>query len=172
MAFLVACGGLDDSSDGSSNGSGGSGDGKANSAPGGGTQKSKSGGVIPELKDGAFQKGAISLEITGDKRATPSLEGGGFAQSGLLVLTYGNGNNDAGAFLTFVDEKSDDEGGMAITTKGLATAGAWGKECDVTVSVQGDKVSGDFQCSKIDAVVPGEAKAFKITVKGKFTAER
>ncbi|MBA4181246.1 MAG: hypothetical protein C0506_11710 [Anaerolinea sp.] len=170
FAFLVACGGSGDSSDDASNGSDTTGPGKPGSASGSGSQKSKKSGTIPDIKDGAFQKGTIRVEITGDKRSTVNLDGNGYAQSGALLLTYAS--NEAGAFLTFVPEKSDDEGGFAITTKELATAGTWGKECDMTVDAQGEKVSGEFECNKIDAVVPGEAKTYRINLKVKFSAER
>lgn len=170
LAFLVACGGSDDSSDDASNGSDNTGPGRPRTASGSGSQKTKKSETISDLKDGAFQKGTIRVEITGDKRTTINLDGNGFAQSGNLLLTYGN--TESSAFLSFVPEKSDDEGGFAITMKDLATAGSWGPECDLTIDAKGDKVSGEFECDKLDAVVPGEAKTYRINLKVKFSAER
>lgn len=168
--LAASCGGSSDSSDDSSNSSGNSGDGKSSSASGPGSQKGKKEGVVSGVKDGAFEKGSVTVEISGDKRANMTFEGGGYAQSGFVLLNFGN--NDGSVLLTFVPDKSEDEGGMAVTLKDVATAGSWGDDCHATVNVQDARLSGEFQCDKIDAVVPGEAKTYRIKLKGKFSAER
>lgn len=169
LALGVACGGSGDDSDDPSNGSDEKNGGKASSPLGGGAKKSKN-GTLPEIKDNSFDKGSIRIDVTGDKRFTVAIDGTGEASGGILLLIYGSA--EAASYLTFVSEASDEEGGFALTTKEMATAGAWGKDCDVTIDVKVDRVSGEFECKDIDAVDSKVAKVYKVTLKGKFSAGR
>ncbi len=163
LALGAACGGSDDSGDDD--------DASADSGSSGNTpNKSKKSVTVPKISDGAYGSGKIHIEITGDKKQTVDLEGGGFASGGALVLTYGD--TEVSSFLSFSSNKGDEAGGMVITTKQVATAGAWGEECDFTFSESGDSVSGEFTCEKIEALEVGSAKSHRITVKAKFSLKR
>jgi hypothetical protein len=172
LALVSACGGSsDDDSDGPTQRATGTSDGA-----GGATSAATSGGGgggendIPVIKDGAFQSGRVHIEISGDRDATFDLDGNGIAAGGYALFSYGN--SDASIQVALQAGADEEPGGLSITTADLATAGAWGEDCAVSVEESGSEVKGQFSCDDLDAIATGSTASLHLRVRGTFSAKR
>jgi hypothetical protein len=164
LAVLAACGGSDDASDDS---------GGASSSPAAkddATRSSNSAAKIPAIKDGNFVDGTIHAEVSGGKDFKLDAKGNGIATGGFALLTYSN--SEGTVILSFQADSKEEPGGVAVTTAELATAGAWGADCTVTVDDAAKELKGEFNCKEIEAVDPKAVKTYKVRVKGTFSASR
>lgn len=170
LALLSACGGGDDDD------SGGDSDDSSDQASspttsGGGSSRSSNGDVdIPAIKDGAFANGEVHVEVSGDKDLKLDLKGNGIATGGYALLTFAN--DEATVILAFQADVKDEPGGLSVTHPALATAGAWGDGCTVTIDEGANEVKGEFECRDLDAVQPGTVNAYEVRVSGNFSVTR
>jgi hypothetical protein len=172
VALLGACGGSsdDDPGDGTQPASQATRGGAATSAATSGDGDGGGGTDIPAIKDGNFSSGHVHVEISGDKDVTVDADGGGIASGGFALFTYTNG--EASVQFAFQAGSEDDPGAVVITTSEVATAGEWGKDCEVDVDQSGTEVTGEFSCGKLDAIAPGSTDTYTVRVRGTFSAKR
>ncbi|MCL4240435.1 MAG: hypothetical protein KJ048_03705 [Dehalococcoidia bacterium] len=169
LALLGACGGGDD--DDSGGDSGDSSDQSSSPTTTSGDSRSSNGDVdIPEIKDGAFADGEVHVEVSGDKDFKFDLKGNGIATGGYTLLTFGS--DEASVILAFQAGSKDEAGGLSITHTKLATAGAWGTDCTVTIDEGADEVKGEFGCKDLEGIEPGSVKTYKVRVSGNFSVTR
>ncbi len=162
LPVVLACGGGDDDDDDSGLPGGGSG----SSQP---TTGSSSDAKIPKINDGNYSKAKVHVEITGDRKQTVDLDGGGIATGGFGLFTYAG--SDATIQISLSGTAGEVPGGIFVTTKEVVTGGEWGKQCKVSIDQSGGKVKGEYSCDKLDAVDPGATKTYKVNLKGTFSAE-
>ncbi len=157
--IAAACGGDDDDDDDG-------GDDSDSSSSSSSQNRSKG---VPNLKvtDGGLT-GSITVDITGDRKEKLEMDGAGVAQSGAAYVSFAKDT----ASLQLVLSSGNEPGGMALNSKEVSTAGAWGEGCDININDSASELKGDFTCKNIDAVTAGSLKAFKINVTGKFSLKR
>ena len=172
LALFVACGGSGDDADDSSDRANDKSSDKTNNS--GSTSGSKSNSkkkvTIPDFKEGEYSSGKATIEVTGDKRQTISLDGAGVFLNGILLLNYNSG--DQSLLITLTKAKGEEPGGLFLTTKEISSGGAWGEACEFNAETSGDKITGDFLCDNIEAIDLKAVKTYKVTLKGKFSAGR
>lgn len=170
LALLGACGGGDDddSDDGGDDSAGASSTPTTTSDD---ADRSSNGDAdIPAIKDGAFADGEVHVEVSGDKDFKFDVKGNGIATGGYTLLTFGN--DEASVILAFQADSKDEAGGLSITHTKLATAGAWGTDCTVTIDEGANEVKGEFECKDLDAVQPGTVSTYEVRVSGNFSVTR
>lgn len=169
LLLTAACGGGDDDDDSGKDDSGGGG--TSSSSPSSGSGDSKTKNIdIPKIKDGAFQTAKANIVLSGDRDLKLDSQGNGLATGGFALLSFSA--SDATFQLAFQSDSPTEPGGVTVSAKDLATAGAWGKDCSVKATDDGKTLKGEFECKSLDAVQPGSVKALKVTIKGTFSAER
>lgn len=167
VLILSACGGDDDDSDAGDNGSSSS---SSSPAASGGNGSSKNSVSIPAIKDGSFGNAKLHIEVSGGKDTTLDLQGSGLGTNGLTLLGFST--SDGSAQVTLQGDSKSEQGGLALTTKGIATGGGWGSDCSVKVDDGAKELKGEFDCKQVDGVEPGGTKTYKVRLKGTFSATR
>lgn len=166
LLVFSACGGDDDddssSADSSSTSPAGSTNGSGNS--------SKNAVNIPKIKDGSFGGAKLHVEISGGKDMKLDLEGSGLGTNGLTLLGFST--TEASAQITLQGDSNSEQGGLAVTAKGIATGGGWGSDCSVKVDDGDKELKGEFECKQVDGVEPGGTKTYRVHLKGTFSATR
>jgi len=171
LALLGACGGGGDDDDSGGDSDDSSDQASSPTTSGGGSSRSSNGDVdIPAIKDGAFADGEVHVEVSGDKDFKFDVKGNGIATGGYTLLTFGN--DEASVILAFQAGSKDEAGGLSITHTKLATAGAWGTDCTVTIDEGANEVKGEFSCKDIEGIEPGSANTFEVSIKGDFSVSR
>jgi hypothetical protein len=165
MLLVAACGGGDDDDGGS-----GDDDDDDSGAESSGSSRDAKDLDFPEFKAGNYTGGKVHLQVSGDEDQTFDVDGNGIGTDGFANLAYLTGN--ASIVLTFINDKSDGPGAVSITTDKFATAGEWGKDCDVSVKQSSGGIEGDFECKGIDGLKTGTVKGLKLNLKGTFTATK
>lgn len=168
LALVVACGGSGDDADDSSDRANGKGSNSGSTS--GSKSDSRKKVTIPDFKEGEYSSGKATVEVTGDKRQTISLDGAGVFLNGILLLNYTSA--DQLLTITLTKAKGEEPGGLFLTTKEISAGGAWGETCEFNAEASGDKITGDFLCDNIEAIDSKVAKVYKVTLKGKFSAGR
>ena len=120
-----------------------------------------------DITDAQYGHGKVQVQVSGDKEATFGGDGTGFAKDGFALLTYGS--RDAAVILSFSNKAGD--GTVSLTTNDYAGSWELDKACKLNAKQSGTTFEGDFSCEKVEAVSPTSAKAYKISLKGSFTAE-
>ena len=120
-----------------------------------------------DIKDAQYEHGKVQVQVSGDKEGTFGGDGTGFAKDGFALLTYGS--RDAAVILSFSNKAGD--GTVSLTTNDYAGSWELDKACKLNAKQSDTKFEGDFSCEKVEAVSPTSAKAYKISLKGSFTAE-
>ena len=167
LLLLSACGGGDD--DDSSKGDDSSGS-TSSSSSNGSSGSSKNSVDISKIKDGNFENAKVHVEVSGGKDFKVDYDGNGLATNGFALLTYAN---ESGSVQVTVNGTGKDEpGGLAVTTKELASGGGWGSDCSVKVTDGDKELKGEFDCKQVSGIEPGGTKTYKVHLKGTFSATR
>lgn len=167
LVLLSACGGDDDSN----SDDGGSSSGSSSASPASnGNGSSKNSVDIPKIKDGSFGGAKLHVEISGDKNIKLDVEGSGLGTNGFTLLGFSS--TDASAQVTLSGDSKAEQGGLAITAKGIATGGGWGSDCSVKATDGDKELKGEFECKQVEGIEPGGTKTYKVHLKGTFTANR
>ncbi len=170
LALLGACGGGGDDDDSGGDSDDSSGQASSPTAASGDSRSSNGDADIPSIKDGAFADGEVHVEVSGDKDFKIDLKGNGIATGGYTLLTFVS--DEASVILAFQAGSKDEAGGLSITHTKLATAGAWGTDCTVTIDEGANEVKGEFSCKDIEGIEPGSVKTYKVRVSGTFSVTR
>ncbi len=161
-ALMAACGGDDDSDTADNDASTSSG---SKETP----KSSGSRNKIPDIKDGAFRTGAVSIAVSGGKDLKIEGKGTGITSGGFTLLTYtGSGVTIQ---IAFQKDSPDEPGALIISGESFAAGGEWGKECTISLDDGANELKGEFSCKDADALID-RAKDAKVNIKGTFTATR
>ena len=170
VVLLAACGSSGDDESGDDDGMPTRGSQSGDGTPVGpsSSNEGRSQSRVSEIKDANYGNGKVHVEVSGDAKATFDADGTGFASDGFALLTYGS--RDAAVLISFSSNKGE-EGALSLTTYDYAGAWEWGKDCKLSAEQSDGKFKGDFSCDKVEAVSPTSSKAYKLSIKGSFTAE-
>ncbi len=178
IALFAACGGDDDDTGSGDTGqtatAESSGDGDEtpsdDATDEGEDDEGDGGSERPKFDDGAYSKGEVHVEISGDRDVTVDAEGNGFVSGGFALFTYAS--SDASVILGFSGEDEPDPGAISITLEELATGAEWGTDCELTVDQSDSSVEGEFSCDDVEGIATGSTDVLKVDIRGTFSASR
>jgi hypothetical protein len=131
---------------------------------------------IPKIGDATYKSGTANVKITGEKSLDLTgkiAEGGALTIGGTTVLQYALPSDGGFIQISFLQDDSSSGSGIAVTDGDFVTSGAWGEDCDVTLSRNdGSGIAGDFRCKGLTGADTKLAKAYKIDMEGSFQADR
>jgi hypothetical protein len=123
-------------------------------------------GSIPDVPNGAWSKGRVHVEVSGDKSSNFESDGSGATTDGVTSAAFAQ-NADSTISFGF---GGGEQAALALTTAGVSTTGSFGKECDITFSKHdATGIAADFTCSGLPAVSTSVTTIYKLDVKGNFT---